>query len=106
MKKKLLGVIMAGVLSAFTLTACGGDTAAEEAPAAEVTEDVEVTEDAAVEGEITFEDIQADYSELVDLYNQVVELYNSEQIEQSDEIEGLLAEAESIMDEMGDLEEG
>ena len=103
MKKKLLAMLVAGVLGATLLAGCGG----EEPAATETTETEEASDEASDESssEITFADLQDNYAVLVDCYNQVEDLYMSDQIAQDDDIESLLSEAKGIIDEMGEATE-
>ncbi len=95
MKKKLLAMVVAGVMSMSVLAGCGGEA---EAPAADNTE-------AAASGEITFADLQSNYAELSGLYDQVEELYMNDGIAQDDNIESLLAQAKDVIDQMGEITE-
>ncbi len=105
MKKKLLAMLVAGVLGATLLAGCGGEEAATATEPETETE--EASDEASDESssEITFEDLQDNYAVLVDCYNQVEELYMNDQIAQDDEIESLLSEAKGIIDEMGEATE-
>ena len=94
MKKKLLAMVVAGVMSMSVLAGCGGEA---EAPAADNT--------AAASGEITFADLQSNYAELSGLYDQVEELYMNDGIAQDDNIESLLAQAKDVIDQMGEITE-
>ncbi|MBR6328554.1 MAG: hypothetical protein IKR68_02780 [Lachnospiraceae bacterium] len=121
MKKRILALVISGIMAASMMTACGGTEKAEPAPAETKTEEKteekaeenteekaeEKTEEKAEEstGSITFEDLQDNYKILVDCYNQVEDLYMNEQIAQSDETESLLTEAKGIIDEMGEATE-
>jgi ABC-type transport system substrate-binding protein len=103
MKKKILAVVLAGVMAMSMLTACGGS-----AETAETTEtaDVETTEDAASDeacSDETFATLQDNYATLTDVYNTVYDAYMSDEIEQNDEIENALAQTADIMNEMGEI---
>ncbi|MCR5251428.1 MAG: hypothetical protein K6E50_12565 [Lachnospiraceae bacterium] len=108
MKKKMLAVLMAGVLSVSALTACGGD---EPAAPAEKTESTETkTEEKPAEKKeesagITFADLQNNYALLVDAKDAVVELYQNDAIAQDDNVESLLSEADDLIAQMGELTE-
>ena len=93
MKKKLMALVMAGVMSVAVLAGCGNNA---EAPAAG-------TE--AASGELTFADLQSNYALLQDAYQQVEDLYMNDGIAQSDDIEALLAEAKDVIDQMGEITE-
>lgn len=103
MKKKILAVVLAGVMAMSMLTACGGS-----AETAETTEtaDVETTEDAASDeacSDETFAALQDNYATLTDVYNTVYDAYMSDEIEQNDEIENALAQTADIINEMGEI---
>ena len=103
MRKKILAVVLAGVMAMSMLTACGGS-----AETAETTEtaDVETTEDAASDeacSDETFATLQDNYATLTDVYNTVYDAYMSDEIEQNDEIENALAQTADIMNEMGEI---
>ena len=103
MKKKILAVVLAGVMAMSMLTACGGS-----AETAETTEtaDVETTEDAASDeacSDETFATLQDNYAVMVDAYNQVKDLYESDEIAGDAEIEDLMNQAADVINEMGEI---
>lgn len=103
MKKKILAVVLAGVMAMSMLTACGGS-----AETAETTEtaDVEITEDAASDeacSDETFATLQDNYAVMVDAYNQVKDLYESDEIAGDAEIEDLMNQAADVINEMGEI---
>ena len=91
MKKKFLAMIMAGVMAAVLLTACGGgseETAAEDTAVEETAEDTADTEDAGdMVSDETFEILQDNYATMVEAYNAVAELYSSDEIAADADIE-------------------
>ena len=96
MKKKILAVVLAGVMAMSMLTACGGS-----AETAETTEtaDVETTEDAASDeacSDETFATLQDNYAVMVDLYE-------SDEIAGDAEIEDLMNQAADVINEMGEI---
>ena len=100
MKKKILAVVLAGVMAMSMLTACGGSTETTE------TADVETTEDAASDeacSDETFATLQDNYAVMVDAYNQVKDLYESDEIAGDAEIEDLMNEAADVINEMGEI---
>lgn len=104
MKKKFMAIVLAGALSAFALTGCGNDAAAVETTApAEAEAPVAAAEETG--SGFSFSDLQDNYALMVDAYNQVEELYMSDEIEQSDDVEELLGEAKALIEEMGELSE-
>lgn len=105
MKKKLAAIVMAGVLSASMLCACGSEAQTEKAAAETVETVAETTEEAVAEtgtkvefealeketpeaaddeevdkammvDDETFAGLQESYEIVVDLYNGVVDMYN------------------------------
>lgn len=88
------------------LTACGGgseetstDTAAEE-----VAEDT--AEDSAADGmcsDETFSALQDNYASMVEAYNAVKDLYESDEIEADDSIEDVMNQAADVINEMGEI---
>lgn len=103
MKKKILAVVLAGVMAMSMLTACGGS-----AETAETTEtaDVETTEDAASDeacSDEIFATLQDNYAVMVDAYNQVKDLYESDEIAGDAEIEDLMNQAADVINEMGEI---
>lgn len=121
MKKKLLSVVLAAVMTASLLTACGGgsNTAttapasnAETAPAKEETpaqaaenktdDNAEEATDEMVSDE-TFALLQENYAAMSECYDEVLELYSSDEIAANADIEELLLEAADIIDQMGEI---
>ena len=111
MKKKLLTMMLACMLVVSLLAGCGSKEEsaaaepaqeAEEAPAPEAAEAEPAAETSSG---LTFQDLQNNYATLVDLYNQVEELYMNDQIAQDDNIESLLSEAKGLIDQMGEATE-
>ena len=106
MKKKLLAVLLTGAMVMSMLTACGGgseetstDTAAEE-----VAEDT--AEDSAADGmcsDETFSALQDNYASMVEAYNAVKDLYESDEIEADDSIEDVMNQAADVINEMGEI---
>lgn len=105
MKKKILAVVLAGVMAMSMLAACGGSDDTTE------TADVETTEDAASDdaasdeacSDETFGTLQDNYAVMVDAYNQVKELYESDEIAGDAEIEDLMNQAADVINEMGEI---
>ena len=108
MKKKLLAVVLAGVMSMSMLTACGGtETTAEVEKAAveEETEAEETTEDASGDmcSDETFSILQDNYATMVDCYNAVKELYESDEIAADADIEDTMNKAADVINQMGEI---
>lgn len=116
MKKKLVSVVLAAMMTATLLTGCGGDSStaataptstAETAPAQDTASEPEAEE--STEGETdmvsdeTFAALQESYDAMVDAYNAVVDLYNSDEITADADIESLLEEAAGIIEQMGEI---
>lgn len=108
MKKKLLAVLLTGAMVMSMLTACGGgseetstDTAAEE-----VVEEEDTAEDSAADGmcsDETFSALQDNYASMVEAYNAVKDLYESDEIEADDSIEDVMNQAADVINEMGEI---
>lgn len=104
MKKKFLAMIMAGVMAAALLTACGGgseETAAEDTAVEETAED---TEDAGdMVSDETFAILQDNYATMVEAYNAVAELYSSDEIAADADIEDTMNKAADVINQMGEI---
>ena len=103
MKKKILALLAGTMVIASLLAGCGNSApAAEERP--ENSSRTLSTEDEMCSDE-TFEELQENYKIVVECYDSVEELYMSDEIAQSDEVEDLLFEANDIIEEMGEIEQ-
>ena len=104
MKKKLLAVLLTGVMAMSMLTACGGS---DETTTGAATEDVSAVSTVSTDGEMcsdeTFATLQDNYAKLTDCYNTVYDAYMSDEIEQDDDIESTLTEAADLIEEMGEI---
>lgn len=121
MKKKFLSVTMAAVMTAVVLTACGADkgsgaaepviqtTSTEEAaPATEEEAPVEETAPAEETGtdmvsDETFAQLQENFGLMSDCYDQVLELYSSDDIQADADIEAAMLQAAELIDQMGEI---
>lgn len=113
MKKKLLAVLLTGVMAMSMLTACGGsDKATTGDVAADSTEDVaaDSTEDAAeasTDGEMcsdeTFSTLQDNYAAMTEAYNAVKELYENDEIAADADIEDVMNQAADVINQMGEI---
>lgn len=107
MKKKFLAMIMAGVMAAALLTACGGgseETAAEDTAVEETAEGTADTEDAGdMVSDETFEILQDNYATMVEAYNAVAELYSSDEIAADADIEDTMNKAADVINQMGEI---
>ena len=107
MKKKFLAMIMAGVMAAALLTACGGgseETAAEDTAVEETAEDTADTEDAGdMVSDETFAILQDNYATMVEAYNAVAELYSSDEIAADADIEDTMNKAADVINQMGEI---
>lgn len=123
MKKKLLSVTMAAVLATASLTACGGGSEAEapasavqettteeEVPEEETAPEEDTTEAEAEEetgGEMvsdeTFAQLQENFEIMSDCYDQVLELYSSDEIQANADVEEAMTSAAEVIDEMGEI---
>lgn len=102
MKKKLLAVLLTGVMAMSMLTACGGS---EETTADTAAEDVaeEETTDGEVCSDETFSALQDNYASMVEAYNAVKDLYESDEIEGDAAIEDIMNEAADVINQMGEI---
>ena len=100
-------MIMAGVMAAALLTACGGgseETAAEDTAVEETAEDTADTEDAGdMVSDETFEILQDNYATMVEAYNAVAELYSSDEIAADADIEDTMNKAADVINQMGEI---
>jgi len=119
MKKKIVSVMLAAIMTTSLLTACGGSKEATapvpvetQAPApAPVETQAPVANDDAkadtAEGEMvsdeTFEVLQENYELLTQLYDSVAELYNSDEIAANPEIEDAMNQAHDLIEQMGEI---
>lgn len=117
MRKKLLVLFAAGVMATSLLAGCSCSTKTTTNDDGTTTTTTQKTDSNGTtttttsktpvkpEGDITFADLQTNYSILVDCYNQVQDLYMNNQIKQDDQIENLMGEAKKVIEEMGQLQE-
>ena len=106
MKKKLLAVLLTGAMVMSMLTACGGGS--EETTTDVATEDVaEDSADASADGEMcsdeTFSALQDNYASMVEAYNAVKDLYESDEIEADASIEDIMNQAADVINQMGEI---
>lgn len=123
MKRKLVAVMLAVVMTA-SLTACGGGketptaapAPAAETPAPEKTEPEASAEDEADEADAdepetdmvsdeNYEILQENYALISDYAAKVREIYSSDEIAANPDIEEVILETEAIIEEMGELEQ-
>lgn len=128
MKKKLTSIILAVVMAATLLTACGKGKGAETAAPAEdkKTEAAAPAEDKKAEaaapaedkaeeaapaaeeaGEMvsdeTFSILQDNYALLTEVYNAVADAYNSDEVAADADIEEAMNEAADVIEQMGEI---
>lgn len=107
MKKKLLAVLLTGAMVMSMLTACGGGS--EETSTDTATEEVveeDTAEDSAADGmcsDETFSALQDNYASMVEAYNAVKDLYESDEIEADASIEEVMNQAADVINEMGEI---
>lgn len=78
MKKKVLAVLLTGVMAMSMLTACGGS---DETTTGAATEDVAaVSTDGEMCSDETFSILQSNYATMTDAYNAVKDLYENDGI--------------------------
>ena len=107
MKKKLLAVLLTGAMVMSMLTACGGgsEEASTDTSAEEVVEE-DTAEDSAADGmcsDETFSALQDNYASMVEAYNAVKDLYESDEIEADASIEEVMNQAADVINEMGEI---
>lgn len=117
MGKKILSVILSVMIAATLLTACGSDKSSETAaPAAttETSESVDTSTPAVQEepveeaaGEMvsdeTFAQLQENFELMSQCYDEVLNLYTSDEIAANTEIEEAMSMAAEVIDEMGEI---
>lgn len=102
MKKKLLAVLLTGAMVMSMLTACGGDS--EETSTDAVTKNVTAdSTDGEMCSDETFSTLQDNYASMVEAYNSVKDLYESDEIEADASIEDIMNEAADVINEMGEI---
>lgn len=114
MKKRIVTLLMVACL-AMTMVACGDaaetttetkaatETTVEEAPAAEVEATEEATGDMI--SDESFKQVQDSFATLVENYNAVTELYNSDNVAGDADIEATLKATEDVINQMGDIDQ-
>ena len=104
MKKKLLAVLLTGVMAMSMLTACGGS---DETTTGAATEDVSVASTVSTDGEMcsdeTFSILQDNYATMTDAYNAVKDLYENDGIAADEAIEDVMNQAADIINQMGEI---
>lgn len=109
MKKKLVALLISTAMVATMMMGCGAAEApaTTEAPAAEApasTEEAPAAEaDAEGCSDEVFAALQEDYVILVQYRDAANEIYLDDSVEQSDDIEALLTEADEIIAQMGEI---
>lgn len=100
MKRKLLIVSVLCLSIATILVGCGKNN------------DPATSGDESVQSQTTgisdeaFEELQVNYAATVEAYNAVKELYENDAIKQNDDVEDVINTAASIINEMGEIEQG
>ena len=101
MKKRLLAVLLTGVMAMSMLTACGGSdettTGAATADVAEASTDGEMCSDE------TFSTLQDNYAAMTEAYNAVKELYENDAIAADEAIEDVMNQAADVINQMGEI---
>lgn len=105
MKKKILAILMVTILSMSMLTACGSsDSDSEETTKATASESTSESSGDMVSDEY-FANLQEAYAALAEEYNEVVDIYNSDEIAANEDIESTLAQAKDLMEQMGEIDQ-
>lgn len=101
MKKKVLAVLLTGVMAMSMLTACGGS---DETTTGVATEDVSaVSTDGEMCSDETFSILQSNYATMTDAYNAVKELYENDGIAADEAIEDAMNQAADVINQMGEI---
>lgn len=104
MKKKLLAVLLTGVMAMSMLTACGGS---DETTTGAATEDVSAVSTVSTDGEMcsdeTFSALQDNYAAMTEAYNAVKELYENDAIAADEAIEDVMNQAADVINQMGEI---
>ena len=101
MKKKLLAVLLTGVMAMSMLTACGGS---DETTTGAATEDVAaVSTDGEMCSDETFSILQSNYATMTDAYNAVKDLYENDGIAADEAIEDAMNQAADVINQMGEI---
>ena len=101
MKKKVLAVLLTGVMAMSMLTACGGS---DETTTGAATEDVAaVSTDGEMCSDETFSILQSNYATMTDAYNAVKDLYENDGIAADEAIEDAMNQAANVINQMGEI---
>ena len=104
MKKKVLAVLLTGVMAMSMLTACGGS---DETTTGAATEAVSEVSEASTDGEMcsdeTFSILQDNYATMTDAYNAVKELYENDAVAADEAIEDAMNQAADVINQMGEI---
>lgn len=101
MKKKLLAVLLTGVMAMSMLTACGGS---DESTTGAATEDVaEVSADGEMCSDDTFSALQENYAAMTEAYNAVKDLYENDAVAADADIEDVMNQAADVINQMGEI---
>lgn len=101
MKKKVLAVLLTGVMAMSMLTACGGS---DETTTGAATEDVAaVSTDGEMCSDETFSILQSNYATMTDAYNAVKDLYENDGIAADEAIEDAMNQAADVINQMGEI---
>lgn len=120
MKRKLVAVMLAAVMTASLMTACGGESETQEAVSAPVEDAADVEEapkeeetEAEADGDETadmvsdenFAILQENFELITNYASQVRELYTSDEIAANPDIEEVILQTEDLIAEIGDIEQ-
>lgn len=120
MKRRLVAVMLAFIMTASLLTACGGGSEPQEpvsAPAAEPaaeepaeapeedTADADTEETVEMVSDENYKILQDNYALISDYAAQVREIYTSDEIAANPDIEEVILQTEDIIAEIGELEQ-
>lgn len=121
MKRKLVAVMLAAVMTASLMTACGGESETQEAVSAPVEDAADVEEEAPEEEEVeteadedetadmvsdeNFAILQENFELITNYASQVREIYTSDEIAANPDIEDVILQSEDLIAEIGEIEQ-
>lgn len=120
MKRRIVAVMLAAVMTASLMTACGGESETQEAVSAPVEDAADVEEapkeeetEAEADGDETadmvsdenFAILQENFELITDYASQVREIYTSDEIAANPDIEDVILQSEDLIAEIGEIEQ-
>lgn len=116
MKKKLVALLMAVLMTATTLTACGdkGTETGVSTPVSDMASDTadsdegEVSAENSADGMVSDESfavLQQNYETMIGYYNTVANTYNSDEIAANPDVENVMNQAADVITKMGEIQQ-